>query len=496
MVSTEDTLVIPAGVTTMRPGALPYWDTVLDEGGYRRFLGWYTAAEGGERVDANGWGGGNVEIADGTTLYARWEAAEPEWYFDVADDLAIITGNAVLLVGDVEMPATVTVEEEDGEGNVTDVSYPVVAIGEGALSGMEITSVTIPASVTNICDWAFEDCGNLTNVVFAGGMENVEMRVLSAFCGTPWLEAYLASLPAPENDDLADAAQIVGVSGRTTGTNMGAGIEDGEPLNLDDYESTATVWWRWTAPASGPFMFTTQSSNFDTVMGVYTGTTVDSLVTVAEDDDDGRDSTSTVVFDAVVGTTYYICVGGYAEHGGDIVLSWDVDKGVIVEAGDNIVAENGDGSYTITAPVGGELTEDDVDGIEVKARLDGEWVYTTDGYDVVFDGGVITMSLKKPEVDTDVDPAAKDPDDKSGFLVDPDMVFVAAEPDVGEGETLGALPVKAVPGLWYRASWGDSLHGMTTGEAVQAFSAELYLGVIRQDGASGFYKVSVSDHAQ
>ena len=97
---------------------------------------------------------------------------------------------------------------------------------------------------------------------------------------------------------------------------------------------------------------------------------------------------------------------------------------------------------------------------------------------------------------TDVDPAAKDPDDKSGFLVDPDMVFVAAEPDVGEGETLGALPVKAVPGLWYRASWGDSLHGMTTGEAVQAFSAELYLGVIRQDGASGFYKVSVSDHAQ
>ena len=493
----DDTLVIPAGVTAMRPYALPHWDTVLDGDRYRRFLGWYTAAEGGERVDPDESVPVRiVEIEGGTTLYARWEAAEPEWYFDVEDGQAIIWGNAVSLVGDVAIPASVTVEEDDGDGNVTDVPYPVVAIAEDAFCDTEITSVTIPASVTNIGNWAFEDCANLTNEVFVGGMAGIEMRVASAFYGTPWLEAYLASLPAPENDDLADAAQIVGVSGRTTGTNMGAGIEDGEPLNLDDYESTATVWWRWTAPASGPFMFTTQSSNFDTVMGAYTGTTVDSLVTVAEDDDDGRDSTSTVVFDAVVGTTYYICVGGYAEHGGDIVLSWDVDKGVIVEAGDNIVAENGDGSYTITAPVGGELTEDDVDGIEVKARLDGEWVYTTDGYDVVFDGGVITVSLKKPEVDTDVDPAAKDPDDKSGFLVDPDMVFVAAEPDVGEGETLGALPVKAVPGLWYRASWGDSLHGMTTGEAVQAFSAELYLGVIRQDGASGFYKVSVSDHAQ
>ena len=231
-------------------------------------------------------------------------------------------------------------------------------------------------------------------------------------------------------------------------------------------------------------------------MGVYTGTAVDSLVTVAEDDDEGPNGTSTVVFDAVVGTTYYIAVAGFAENIGDIVLSWNVDAGVVVEAGDNIVTENGDGSYTITAPAGGELTEDDVDGIEVKVRFDGGWIYTTEGYDVVFGGGVITVSLKKPEVDTDVDLGTKDPGDKSGFLVDPSMVTVAAEPDVGDGETLGALPVKAVPGLWYRASWGDSLHGMTTGEAVQADGAELYLGVIRQDGVSGFYKVSVSDHVQ
>ena len=493
----DDTLVIPAGVTAISSHALPYWNTVSDGDGYRLFLGWYTAAEGGERVDRDmGSPGIIVEIAGGTTLYAHWEAVEPEWFFDVEDGLAIITGNAVSLVGDVAIPASVTVEEDDGEGYITEVSYPVVAISRRAFYGAEITSVTIPASVTNIGNWAFEDCANLTNVVFAGGMEGIEMRVASAFYGTPWLEAYLASLPAPENDDLADAAQIAGASGRVTGTNIGAGIEDGEPLNLDDYESTATVWWRWTAPASGPFMFMTQDSSFDTVMGVYTGTFVDSLVTVAEDDDGGPDSTSAVTFDAVAGTTYYIAVGGYAENVGDIVLSWNVDTGVIVEAGDNVVAANGDGTYTVTAPAGGELTEDDVYDIDVKARLDGEWVYTTDGYDIVFGGGVITVSLKKPEVDTDLDPDTKDPDDKSGFLVDPDMVFVAAEPDVGEGETLGALPVKAVPGLWYRASWGDSLHGLTTGEAVQADDEELYLGVIRQDGAAGFYKVSVSDHAQ
>jgi len=52
---------------------------------------------------------------------------------------------------------------------------------------------------------------------------------------------------------------------------------------------------------------------------------------------------------------------------------------------------------------------------------------------------------------------------------------------------------KAVKGLWYQASWWSDLNNMTQGAKVQATGDELYLGVIKQTGNSGFYKVSVSE---
>ena len=439
---------------------------------------------------------GSVVTGD-MTLYAHWEEIKPEWEFDVEVDTAIITGYSVLLSGDVEIPASVTVEEDDGEGNVTEVSHLVTVIGDYALAGMEITSVTIPASVTNIQDWAFEDCYELTNVVFEGGMDGIAMRVVYAFSGTPWLEAYLASQPKPSNDDFDDATTISGESGGVTGTNIGAGIEEDEPL-ASYADSAATVWWRWTAPKSGSFVFDTHGSNFDTTLGIYTGSAIDALDIVDENDDD-IDATSAVIFNAVSGTTYRVAVGGYRTDVGDIVLNWGPsldDEDVRVDAGENSVTENGDGTYTVTPPVGGELTAADVDAITVTAKVDGGgWADTTVGYNIVLGGGVITVSLKSPEVNGMVDVALKDADDKSGFLVDPNEVTVVAEPtpDTTQGETLGALPVKAVPGLWYQASWGDSLESMTMGDKVQATVSDLYLGVIKQTGSSGFYKVSVYD---
>jgi uncharacterized repeat protein (TIGR02543 family) len=330
-----ETLKLSNDVTVVWARALPKLEWQGE--GYCRFLGWYTAAEGGECVG----GDEDVAVAGGPVLYARWEAVTPEWDFITEEGEAIITGNSVSLKGDVVIPASITVEEDDGDGHVTEVTYPVTAIGEEAFYDMDgIESVTIPASVTNIYDWAFEDCFGLTNVVFAGGMASVHMSIANAFRGTPWLEAYLATLPVPDNDNFADATMISGASGSVVGTNLNASFEEGEPLSLDpDFESTATVWWRWTAPTNGTITFSTQGSDFDTVLGVYTGSTVDELEELARNDDSfGR--TSAVTFDAVMGTTYYIAVGGYEEAAGSIILSWRVDE-VIVNVG---------GGKTVTVP--------------------------------------------------------------------------------------------------------------------------------------------------
>ena len=347
-----ESLQLSNDVTVVRACALPEPEWQGD--GYCRFLGWFTAEEGGERVG----GDEDVAVTGGPVLYAHWEAVTPEWYFDITEEgEAIITGNSVSLKGDIVIPASITVEEDDGDGHVTEVTYPVTAIGEDAFYNMGgIESVTIPSSVTRIYDWAFEDCSSLTNVVFVGGMASVQMSVTSAFSGTPWLEAYLATLPAPDNDDFANATMISGASGSVTGTNLGASVEEDEPLSLEpDFESTATVWWRWTAPTNGTFAFSTRGSNFDTVLGVYTGSAVDELEEVASNDD-SFGSTSAVSFDAVMGTTYYFAVGGYEEAAGSIILSWGVDD-VIVDAG---------GGKTVAVP-GSWLEEydalwDDYDG--------------------------------------------------------------------------------------------------------------------------------------
>ena len=42
------------------------------------------------------------------------------------------------------------------------------------------------------------------------------------------------------------------------------------------------MWYSWTAPADGSYSFTTEGSDFDSLLGVYTGTSVDGLTLVGE----------------------------------------------------------------------------------------------------------------------------------------------------------------------------------------------------------------------
>ena len=125
---------------------------------------------------------------------------------------------------------------------------------------------------------------------------------------------------ALSNDNFADAAVVYGASGCERGSNEGATVEDGEPL-VEEWDSTASVWWRWTAPSDGDVTFNTFGSSFDTVLGVYVGNNVGDLSIIAENDD-ADDSTSAVDFSAVAGRTYYIAIGGYGDASGNIVLNW------------------------------------------------------------------------------------------------------------------------------------------------------------------------------
>src|SRR5262249_50136848 len=134
--------------------------------------------------------------------------------------------------------------------------------------------------------------------------------------------------PAPANDNFANAQTITACTGSTTGTNFGPTKESGEPSH-DPPDSTSlspshTVWYQWQAPSSGSVTLTTAGSDFDTILAVYTGSTVNSLSQIVFNDDvqTGVIVTSTVTFVATAGINYKIAIDGWGGDQGTIKLNW------------------------------------------------------------------------------------------------------------------------------------------------------------------------------
>ncbi len=129
------------------------------------------------------------------------------------------------------------------------------------------------------------------------------------------------TVAVPPNDNFASVRTISGSQGTTNGTNIRATKQTGEPNHAGN-TGGASVWYNWTAPASGSVTIDTIGSTFDTLLAVYTGSSVGSLTTVASDNGSAGNGASRVTFTATSGTTYRIAVDGYNGDMGNLVLNW------------------------------------------------------------------------------------------------------------------------------------------------------------------------------
>jgi len=212
---------------------------------------------------------------------------------------------------------------------------------------------------------------------------------------------------APVNDNFADAQTISGQSASVDGTNVGATLEAGDPGSVGGYLPTGhTVWYRWTAPFSGPVrMDTCAAADYDTILGAYTGSALGSLTEKAGDDDAcGVGARSRVGFNAVEGTTYQILVDGYRGGEGTFTLEVNLAHSIGCQGGgtlctgtdtsdrmtgtaskDNIQAGGGEdeifalGANDIAIGGGGD---DIVNGNKGRDKL-----YGGEGNDVIYTGG-------------------------------------------------------------------------------------------------------------
>lgn len=191
----------------------------------------------------------------------------------------------------------------------------VLAVYQGtALSNLSTNEVA------SSDDTLTNNASAVTFTTVAGHVYQIAVDGLFGAAGTVQLNLIFHGPPA--NDKFINRILLTGTNVSVTGENFVATKDTGEPAHWGAESGGKSVWWSWTAPASGPVTISTVGSDFDTVLAVYTGTAVGSLTLKANDDSTGDGGTGEVTFNAEESRTYQIAVDGFsATDAGNIVLT-------------------------------------------------------------------------------------------------------------------------------------------------------------------------------
>lgn len=123
------------------------------------------------------------------------------------------------------------------------------------------------------------------------GIESGIVRVSLSFVGLP------------SNDNFADRVPLSGTSVHVIGDTSGATREPGEPDHAG-YGGGHSIWWSWTAPASGRVTLDAFGSAVTTLAAVYTGNTVSSLTNITS----GNATFAAIEFECEAGATYQVAL--------------------------------------------------------------------------------------------------------------------------------------------------------------------------------------------
>jgi hypothetical protein len=132
-----------------------------------------------------------------------------------------------------------------------------------------------------------------------------------------------SAVAPPANDNFVNAETIFGVGTSITSTNVEATKEVGEPNHAGN-PGGKSVWYKFSPTIGSAYGITLYTQNsvtdFDTLIAVYTGSSVDNLTLVTSNDNYGTDPRSRVIFPAGSSSTFYIAVDGLNGASGNFRL--------------------------------------------------------------------------------------------------------------------------------------------------------------------------------
>jgi len=87
----------------------------------------------------------------------------------------------------------------------------------------------------------------------------------------------------PPNDNFNSPIALTGPAANVIGNNLSATRQAGEPNHAAGNSGGGSVWWTWIPSTSGPATIDTVGSDFDTLLGVYTGNVISQLTVIAQE---------------------------------------------------------------------------------------------------------------------------------------------------------------------------------------------------------------------
>ncbi|MGC1851706.1 MAG: hypothetical protein WA687_04620 [Solirubrobacterales bacterium] len=169
----------------------------------------------------------------------------------------------------------------------------------------------------------------------------------------------IAPTPSPSNDHFANAEMLdieTGEAGvfsfrSAEGTNWNASKEVGEPDHAGN-PGGASVWFSWTAPASGVAQVSVFCLGFDALVGVYTGESLATLATVAS----VSEPPCATSFNATAGIAYRIAIDGKFDTAIDMPAMGDFTvRASMPLPGQSMPADNSGSASPDTTPPGTRL---------------------------------------------------------------------------------------------------------------------------------------------
>ena len=112
-------------------------------------------------------------------------------------------------------------------------------------------------------------------------------------------------------------------TGIITGNNQFASKQDSEPDHAGN-SGGSSVWFEWEAPTDGVYTFDTFGSDFDTLLAIYSGSDIESIIEVVScDDSDHPETNCQISIQASAGQTFKIAIDGKDGEFGDFTINWN-----------------------------------------------------------------------------------------------------------------------------------------------------------------------------